>query len=320
MNASTCPEDGSQALDDRRSFVRRIRTYAIRAVWLHLVSLLGLITLSLAMSVAPFASKEEVRSSRILQDNDAHPSPQTTSSPNSTKVPDYRNTSLDVRCVGSEACKTCHQSEYEPYFRTPHGEAATLPADRPELKNLPPEGNKVCPDDGGHCFRVFSGKDGYFMSQFDRSADGTESNVEVEKIAFAFGTPLMATGYLVQRGDYLFEAPLTFYTVPGPEHIRGWALSPGFAYDATGFTRPITDACLTCHVGRPSPKDPALNLYKSPPFEELPIGCESCHGPGLVRLIFVKRLKRSILPPATAASQPALLHYDPGDSLLGRPS
>ena len=284
MNASTPPEDGSRALSNRLSFVRRIKAYAMRAVCRPLVSLLSLIILSLAMSVALFASKEGVRSSRAQQHHDAHPSPQTTSSANSAKVPDYRNTSLDVRYVGSEACKTCHESEYEHYFQTPHGQAATLPTDRPELKNLPPEGKKVCPDDGGHCFRVFPGKDSYSMSQFDRAADGTESNVEVEKIAFALGKPLMATGYLIRRGDYMFEAPLTFYAVPGPGHVRGWALSPGFAYDATGFTRPVTDACLTCHLGRPSPKDAALNLYKSPPFEELPIGCESCHGPGALHV------------------------------------
>jgi len=281
MNASTPPEASSEAL---AAFVRRIKAYARRAPGLHLVALLGLITLSLAMPVAPFASKEGARSSRAQQPNDAHLSPQTTSTANSAKVPNYRNTSLDVRYEGSESCKSCHQSEYEHYFQTPHAQAATLPTDRPELKNLPPEGEKVCPDDGGHCFSVFRGKDGYFMRQSDRAADGTESGVEVEKIAFALGKPLMATGYLIQRGDYLFEAPLTFYAVPGPGHIRGWALSPGFAYDATGFTRPVTDACLTCHVGRPSPKDATLNLYKSPPFEELPIGCESCHGPGALHV------------------------------------
>src|SRR3984957_5384436 len=139
MNASTPPEDGSQVLSNRLSFVRRIKAYAMRAVCLPLVSLLSLIILSLAMSVALLASKEGVRSSRAQQHHDAHPSPQTTSSANSAKVPDYRNTSLDVRYVGSEACKTCHESEYEHYFQTPHGQAATLPTDRPELKSLPPE-------------------------------------------------------------------------------------------------------------------------------------------------------------------------------------
>ena len=281
MNSSISPEDGSLALSGRGSFVRRIKACAVRAGSLHFVSLLGLGVLSLGM----LAAKEGAPSLRAQQHNDAHPAVQTASGANSAKVPEYRNTSPDVKYVGSEACRTCHRTEYERYFQTPHGLAATLPAGRSELKSLPAEGKTVCPDDGGgHCFRVFPGKDGYFMSQFDRAADGTESNAEVEKIAFAMGTPLMATGYLVQRGNYLFEAPLTFYSVPGPEHIRGWALSPGFAYDETGFTRPVTDACVTCHAGRPSPADAHLNLYKLPAFEELQIGCESCHGPGALHV------------------------------------
>ena len=118
------------------------------------------------------------------------------------------------------------------------------------------------------------------MSQFDRGADGTESHVEVEKIAFALGKPLMATGYLIQRGNYLFEAPLTFYTQPIAGHPGGWALSPGYENDALGFTRPVVGSCLTCHVGRPRATDAASNLYRPPIFEELSIGCESCHGPG----------------------------------------
>ena len=226
----------------------------------------------LPVSVVLSASNRATHSQSALPHPGVHP-----------PVPQYRNTSGDVTYVGSETCKGCHQSEYDHYAQTPHGQAATLPKDRPELTGLPPEGNTVCPERGGHCFRVFPGKDGYFMSQFDRAADGTESNVEVEKVAFALGKPLMATGYLIQRGNYLFEAPLTFYIVPGPEHVRGWALSPGYAYDSTGFTRPVTDACLTCHVGRPSPKD-NINLYQSPPFQELAIGCESCHGPGALHV------------------------------------
>jgi hypothetical protein len=122
------------------------------------------------------------------------------------------------------------------------------------------------------------------MSQFDREADGMESHVEVEKIAFALGKPLMGTGYLIQRGDYLFEAPLTFYAQPIAGHPDGWALSPGYENDALGFTRPVVDSCLTCHVGRPLPTDMASNLYKAPIFEELSIGCESCHGPGALHV------------------------------------
>jgi len=142
----------------------------------------------------------------------------------------------------------------------------------------------VCQSGGQRCYRVYPGKDGYYVSEFDRNADGTESHVESEKIAFALGKPLIATGYVIQRGDFLFEAPLTFYKEPVEGHVQGWGISPGYGNDAVGFTRPVVDSCLTCHVGRPRPTDPASNRYLSPPFEELSIGCESCHGPGALHV------------------------------------
>jgi hypothetical protein len=192
----------------------------------------------------------------------------------------FRNTSRAVSYVGSQACEGCHVSESESFRKTPHGQAASLPADRPELKGLPVQGITVCQNEGARCFRVFPTADGYAMSQFDRDADGKESHVEVQKIAFALGKPLMATGYLIQRGNYLFEAPLTFYAQPIADRPGGWALSPGYENDALGFTRPVVGSCLTCHVGRPLATDAASNLYTPPIVEELSIGCESCHGPG----------------------------------------
>jgi hypothetical protein len=122
------------------------------------------------------------------------------------------------------------------------------------------------------------------MSEFDRTAGGGEAHKEVEKITVALGKPLIATGYLIQRGDFLFEAPLTYYKEPVEGHVKGWGISPGYGNDGVGFTRPVVDSCLTCHIGRPRPTDAASNRYLSPPFEELSIGCESCHGPGALHI------------------------------------
>jgi hypothetical protein len=196
----------------------------------------------------------------------------------------FRNTDPGVRYVGSKACESCHESEYRKFLQTPHGQSATLPKDRSELKELPSEGVTACQSDEHTCYRVFPTKDGYSMSQFDRNADGGEAHTEVEKIAFALGTPLIATGYVIQRGDYLFEAPLTYYNVAVEGHVQGWGLSPGYGNDSVGFTRPVVDSCLTCHVGRLRPTDAASNRYLSPPFDELSIGCESCHGPGALHV------------------------------------
>lgn len=203
----------------------------------------------------------------------------------SGNAPQFRNTSASVRYVGSQACEGCHRSQSESFRHTPHAQGASLPLDREELKALPAQGITVCESGAERCFRVFASKEGYSMSEFDRSADGTESHVEVERIAFALGKPLMATGYLIQRGQYLFEAPLTFYAQSSAAHPSGWGLSPGYDNDALGFTRPVVDSCVTCHVGRPRSTDPTSNLYKSPMFEELSIGCESCHGPGSLHVM-----------------------------------
>jgi len=207
------------------------------------------------------------------------------------------------------ACKSCHEAEYRKFFQSTHGQATTSPEGRPELTNLPSEGVTVCQSGGVRCYRVYPAKDGYYMSQFDRGADGAESHVEVEKIAFALGKPLIATGYVVQRGEFLFEAPLTYYKEPVEGQVQGWGVSPGYGNDAVGFTRPVVDACLTCHLGRPSPTNAASNRYLSPPYEELSIGCESCHGPGALHVkerqagLPPQAVDRSIVNPKYLSSQ-----------------
>lgn len=201
-----------------------------------------------------------------------------------SQIANFRNTDPKVEYVGSKACESCHEPEYQKFLQTTHGQATTGPEGRAELKSLPTEGVTVCQSDGERCYRVYPTKDGYFMTQFDRTADGRESHAETEKIAFALGKPLIATGYVVQRGDFLFEAPLTFYKEPVAGQVKGWGLSPGYGNDAVGFTRPVVDSCLTCHLGRPRPTDAASNRYLSPPYEELSIGCESCHGPGALHV------------------------------------
>jgi hypothetical protein len=192
----------------------------------------------------------------------------------------YRNLSGHVRFVGSEACAQCHLNIYKKYMRTSHGQAATLPSDRPELRNLPAGGTTICEQDSSHCFRVFKDGGEYYMSEFDRDPHGAELHKETEKIAYALGKPMAGTGYVIRRGNYLFEAPLSYYSGSQDMHPQGWGLSPGYDKDPLGFIRPLVGSCMYCHVGRPFVADDASNLYRKPPFGELKVGCENCHGPG----------------------------------------
>ncbi len=192
----------------------------------------------------------------------------------------YRNIGGGVRFVGSEACASCHQKIYKDYMRTPHGQAATPPSQRPELRDLPAAGVTICEQDSQHCFRVFRENGEYFMSEFEPGPNGTELSKETERIFFALGEPMAGVGYGIRRGNYLFEAPLSYYAGSQDQYPKGWGLSPGYEKDPLGFGRPLVGSCMYCHVGRELVIDDANNLYKNPPIAELKVGCENCHGPG----------------------------------------
>jgi len=80
----------------------------------------------------------------------------------------YRNLSDGVRFVGSDACAPCHLKIYKDYMRTPHGQAATLRSQRPELRDLPTAGITICKQNSTYCFRVFRENGAYFVSEFEQ--------------------------------------------------------------------------------------------------------------------------------------------------------
>ena len=101
-----------------------------------------------------------------------------------------------------------------------------------------------------------------------------EQSVEVQ---YAVGSGVTARTYLIDRGGIMFESPITWYT-----EKRIWDLSPGYHENPRQrFNRRITDGCIQCHAGHAAPiGDGTSNRFEDPPFLELGIGCERCHGPG----------------------------------------
>src|SRR5438876_2667126 len=124
-------------------------------------------------------------------------------------------------------------------------------------------------------FQVFTDASGLYESVYRVDKDGKTVYRETEKISYTMGTGRNGIGPLVRRGNYLFQAPLAFYP-----RDKTWGLSPGYESFDVGFTRPITAECVICHSGLPRPLLAGIGLYENPPFRELGIGCENCHGPG----------------------------------------
>ena len=181
----------------------------------------------------------------------------------------YRNTAPGVDYVGSKVCAGCHRTIYNDFLKTAMGRSISVPdagvADAPASVQ-----NTALNRD----FRVFRENGGAYQSE-SRTDGGRLVFEDQHKLEYVIGSGENGMTFAVRRGDYLFQAPLSYYSRP-----HKWALSPGYEQIDLGFTRPVYDACITCHAGRPQAIPGRDGLYRDPPFKEMAIGCENCHGPG----------------------------------------
>jgi hypothetical protein len=175
--------------------------------------------------------------------------------------------------VGSEECATCHPDIYEKYSHTDMGRSM-LTATPSALKDIPISAPVFDQRLNRH-FELYARDGNFYQSEFELSPDGKEVFRDTRKIDWIIGAGANGSGAIVRQGDYLFEAPLSFYS-----NIHGWALSPGYEYTDYAFSRPILPGCIVCHSGRPQPELDGNGRFGQPPFRELAIGCENCHGPG----------------------------------------
>jgi hypothetical protein len=195
----------------------------------------------------------------------------------------WRNTSQAVQYVGSEVCGTCHADIARTYSQTDMGRSLrrASPAGLPELNGTV----TVHSDRLNRYFQVSRRQGSLYQSEYESSIDGSEVFRHEQQIHYAIGSGQNGIGFLIWRDGFLFEAPLSYYT-----RSKNWDLSPGFEAADFGFNRPVLAGCITCHSGRSEPLDPGVGAYRDPPFQELGIGCENCHGPGELHVNERKRL------------------------------
>ncbi|PYX81098.1 MAG: hypothetical protein DMG70_21045 [Acidobacteria bacterium] len=86
-----------------------------------------------------------------------------------------------------------------------------------------------------------------------------------------------------------------------------WELSPGYESGNLGFNRPILSGCISCHSGRPNAIPEGNGRFLDPPFSELAIGCENCHGPGLSHVLTAQMGSDSYPGHDSSIVNPALL-------------
>lgn len=186
----------------------------------------------------------------------------------------FQNTAPGVAYVGSQSCATCHEEIYESYRKTAMGRSMSTASESRSIERVQTPVS-IFDSKQKSTFQVFRQGDDIYQSEYALNSDGRERYRQTEKMVYVIGAGSQGIGHIFQRGDYLFQAPLSFYARPGK-----WGLSPGYEIDNLGFSRPVLEECIVCHSGLPQAVRGRYGLYKNPPFRELAIGCENCHGPG----------------------------------------
>jgi transcriptional activator len=180
--------------------------------------------------------------------------------------------------VGSQACARCHRAIFDRYSRT--GMGRSMSAVTPEFLKTVPGSASVFDQKLNRHFDVTVHDGILYQSEYETRSDGSDVFREIRKIDWIIGSGANGLGGIVSREDFLFEAPLSYYS-----KTHAWALSPGYEFGDYGFNRPILPACIACHSGFPLTTSGGNGKFLQPPFQELAIGCENCHGPGAAHVV-----------------------------------
>ncbi len=179
--------------------------------------------------------------------------------------------------VNSEACTGCHADVYRSFKASAMGSSMAPIGD--EDRRLAASSAPVVDARLNRRFTVEERPDGLYQRESEASPTDKPPFDSAHRLAYVIGSGVNGYSYLVRRGDHLVQAPVSYYV-----REDEWGLSPGYELarpgEDYGFNRTIHAACLQCHSGRPLPASSGEGHYQDPPFAEVAIGCENCHGPG----------------------------------------
>jgi hypothetical protein len=188
--------------------------------------------------------------------------------------------------VGSKACYGCHSEIYRSFNQTDMGRSMSL-AGEWKTDVLPAETTLGLPG-SSHTFAVSHKETGWVQGESESGVFSME-----HPLAYTVGSGVNGLTFLIRRGDYLFQAPLSYYA-----RTHKWDFSPGYEQADLGFSRLVPEECINCHSGRPAPIPNRPGAYAEPAFSELAIGCENCHGPGAEHVRTLGKKPGAIVNPA----------------------
>lgn len=183
--------------------------------------------------------------------------------------------------VGSQACAACHAGIAKIYAKTSMGHSLSAITEE-SLQTLPLsslEATSYFDPNSNHHFEVRADHGKVIETEYETAGDGSEVFRNSHPMSWVIGTGENGFGLLLKRGDFVFQAPLSYYT-----RAARWNLSPGYQNGDLSFNRLILPGCMYCHSGRSEPVAGQDGRYNKPVFTEESIGCENCHGPGAAHI------------------------------------
>jgi predicted CXXCH cytochrome family protein len=184
--------------------------------------------------------------------------------------------------IGSAACAQCHAAETKAWESSDHHWALKVPDQQSMLGDF----NDASFTHNGITSRFFTRDGKYFIE-----TEGEAGKPETFEIRYAVGhRPLQQ--YLVETR----QGRLQTLDIAWDVNARKWfhlypdqTLPPGDGMHWTGPYKNWQARCATCHqTGFDKGYDFATRAYKTQ-WQELTVGCESCHGPGAAHAAWAQR-------------------------------
>jgi tetratricopeptide (TPR) repeat protein len=176
-----------------------------------------------------------------------------------------------VKYVGQQRCISCHDDIHASFKETGMGRSFYKPDPLQMIESFGPEVAVTDVHSGYQYHPFWKGKE-MFLLEFRMERNDTVYR-RTEKIDYIVGSGHQTRSYLLDRGGFFYEAPITWYVQAGK-----WDLSPGYEQGKNSrFSREIGLECMACHNSRPDFAVGTENFFRS---VGQGIDCESCHGPG----------------------------------------
>jgi tetratricopeptide (TPR) repeat protein len=185
----------------------------------------------------------------------------------------YLNTAPNVKYVGTDACRDCHEEIYNAYIESQTGRSMSLMSLSNIIENFPQK-EAVYDSSRNFFYEMIQKDDRFYQREFRLDDDGNIIHERVEEAQYIIGSGKNLRMYFYQDNGMYYQLPLTWYV-----HENRWDMSPGYKeFNNVRFSRYVSPMCFSCHNGHMEPSPKTRNRYHGK--IHLGIGCEDCHGPG----------------------------------------